>query len=47
MIAENPTPQPGQAIEEGAGQGTWKVFYAPHIANLSQTLAVTAFEPIL
>ncbi|GIL79785.1 hypothetical protein Vretimale_12411 [Volvox reticuliferus] len=44
LIAENPTLQPGnQSVE--LGQGTWQVFYAPHIFKLSSAMA-TKFQPI-
>ncbi|EFJ49410.1 hypothetical protein VOLCADRAFT_89810 [Volvox carteri f. nagariensis] len=44
LIAENPTPQPGsQSLS--LGQGTWQVFYAPHIAQMSSVLG-TKFQPI-
>ncbi|KAK9823596.1 hypothetical protein WJX72_004114 [[Myrmecia] bisecta] len=44
LIATNPTPSPGVATMT-LGQGTWEVFYAPHIARLSAALG-TRFEPL-
>ncbi|GLC40703.1 hypothetical protein PLESTB_000031000 [Pleodorina starrii] len=44
LIAENPTPQPGNE-SVALGQGTWQVFYAPHIARMSSALGTT-FQPI-
>ncbi|CAL5222887.1 g5315 [Coccomyxa viridis] len=44
LIAENPTDEPGKQTL-AMGQGTWEVFYAPHIASLSSTLG-TKFQPI-
>ncbi|GFR48774.1 hypothetical protein Agub_g10595 [Astrephomene gubernaculifera] len=44
LIAENPTPQPGNESLM-LGQGTWQVFYAPHISQLS-SFAGTTFQPI-
>ncbi|KAG2491879.1 hypothetical protein HYH03_009831 [Edaphochlamys debaryana] len=44
LITENPTPAPG-TMSVALGQGTWQVFYAPHIANMSSAMG-TRFEPI-
>lgn len=44
LIAENSTADPGPATLR-LGQGTWEVFYAPHIAALSSTLG-TRFQPL-
>ncbi|CAL8471769.1 g11311 [Coccomyxa elongata] len=44
LIAENPTADPGPGTLR-LGQGTWEVFYAPHIAALSSTLG-TRFQPL-
>ncbi|PNH12857.1 hypothetical protein TSOC_000219 [Tetrabaena socialis] len=44
LIAENPTAQPGSE-SVALGQGTWQVFYAPHIARMSSALG-TKFDPI-
>lgn len=44
LITENPTPMPGAATLE-LGQGTWEVFYAPHIARMSSAMGAR-FEPI-
>lgn len=44
MITENPTPSPGNE-SVALGQGTWQVFYAPHISRMSSVLG-TRFQPI-
>ncbi|MEW5318229.1 MAG: hypothetical protein WDW38_009467 [Sanguina aurantia] len=40
LLLSNPTPQPGVRTMD-LGQGTWQVFYAPHIASISSTFGVT------
>jgi len=47
MEAQNPTINPAQRINSGAMHGTWKVFHAPHISNMSRYLFNTKFEPII
>lgn len=44
LTASNPTSEPGFRSLE-MGQGTWEVFYAPHIASMSSVLR-TKFQPV-
>lgn len=44
LIKSNPTADPGLTSTR-IGQGVWEVFYAPHIANMSNIL-LTKYEPI-
>jgi len=45
LIRNTSSPHPASRAHE-IGQGTWEVFYAPHIVSLSRTLLGTRFEPI-
>eukprot|EP00897_Mesotaenium_endlicherianum_P004742 jgi/Mesen1/4296/ME000022S03585 len=44
LIESNTTEQPGKASPK-LGQGTWEVFYAPHISRMSSVMGVQ-FDPI-
>ncbi|KAG2434107.1 hypothetical protein HXX76_007834 [Chlamydomonas incerta] len=44
LILENPTVAPGSFAVQ-LGQGTWQVFYAPHISKMSSAMS-TQFTPI-
>lgn len=44
LMTFNPTDSPGFRSLE-IGQGTWEVFYAPHIASLTGPINIR-FEPI-